>query len=129
LGLLIRTADFVNSRPAQLHEWNLGFQYQAFKDLVLEATYSGERGSRFTSRVNLNQIPWAKGFAGHTTQADRLFPNVGNQVVMDSALGNNFYNALNLRAEKEAERRLEFSCQLHLVEKSRGPTLAFESVS
>src|SRR5579864_3447438 len=47
-------------------------------------------GNYLTSRVNLNQIPWAKGIAGHTTQADRLFPNVGNQVVMDSTMGNNF---------------------------------------
>ena len=100
LGLLIRTADFDNSRPAQLYEWNLGLQYQATKSLVLEATYSAERGNHLTSRVNLNQIPWAVGMAGCTTQACRKFPDVGNQVVMDSSAGNNFYNALNLRAEK-----------------------------
>ncbi len=108
LGLLIRTADFKNSRPAQLYEWNYGFQYQATKDLVLEATYSGERGNYLTSRVNLNQIPWSKGIAGLTGQANRLFPNVGNQVVMDSAAGNNFYNAMNLRAEKRLSAGLNF---------------------
>jgi hypothetical protein len=108
LGLLIRTADFNNSRPAQLYQWNMGLQYQATKDLVLEATYSGERGTYLTSRVNLNQIPWAVGLAGFTTQANRLFPNVGNQVVMDSSMGNNFYNALNLRAEKRFSAGLNF---------------------
>lgn len=108
LGLLIRTADINNSRPAQLYEWNMGFQYQATKDLVLEATYSAERGTYLTSRVNLNQIPWWKGIAGHTTQADRLFPNVGNQVVMDSSTGNNFYNSMNLRAEKRFSGGLNF---------------------
>ena len=108
LGLLIRTADFNNSRPAQIYEWNMGFQYQATKDLVLEATYSGVRGTYLTSRVNLNQIPWAKGIAGYTTQANRLFPNVGNQVVMDSSMGNNLYNALNLRAEKRLSAGLNF---------------------
>lgn len=100
LGLLIRTADFTNSRPAEIYQWNLGFQYQAFGDLVFEAAYAGTRGTRLTTRVNLNQIPWERAMAGFTTQADRLFPNVGNQVVMDSSMGNNFYNALNLRAEK-----------------------------
>jgi hypothetical protein len=108
LGLLVRTADFNNSRPAQLYEWNIGMQYQAAKDLVLEATYSAERGNYLTSRVNLNQISWAVGMAGCTTQACRLFPNVGNQVVMDSSMGNNFYNALNLRAEKRLHAGLNF---------------------
>lgn len=108
LGLLVRTADFTNSRPARLYEWNTGLQYQAAKTLVLEATYSAERGNELTSRVNLNQIPWAVGMAGCTTQACRLFPYVGNQVVMDSSAGNNFYNALNLRAEKRLGSGLNF---------------------
>lgn len=108
LGLLIRTADFSNSRPAQLYEWNIGFEYQASKELVLEATYSAERGNYLTSRVNLNQLPWAEGIAGLTSQADRLFPNVGNEVVMDSSMGNNFYNAMNLRAEKRLSSGLNF---------------------
>jgi len=58
--------------------------------------------------VNLNQIPWANGLAGGTTQAARLFPNVGNQVVMDSSTGNSTYNALNLRVEKRFSKGLNF---------------------
>ncbi|HKR60482.1 MAG TPA: TonB-dependent receptor, partial [Pyrinomonadaceae bacterium] len=108
LGLLIRTADFTNSRPAQIYQWNLGLQYQLAKDLVVEAAYAGSRGTRLTLRVNLNQIPWERALAGFTTQADRLFPNVGNQVVMDSAMGNNDYHALNLRAEKRLSYGLNF---------------------
>lgn len=108
LGLLIRTADFANSRPAQVYEWNLGIQYQALKDLVFEAAYSGMRGTHLTSRVNLNQIPWANAVNGSNLQANRLFPNVGNQVVMDSANGNNSYHALNLRAEKRMSGGLNF---------------------
>jgi hypothetical protein len=108
LGLLIRTADFTNSRPAQLYQWNLGFQYQLSKDTVLEAAYAATRGTRLTTRVNLNQIPWERAMAGFTTQADRMFPNVGNQVVMDSAMGNNHYHALNLRAEKRLSAGLNF---------------------
>jgi hypothetical protein len=108
LGLLIRTADFTNSRPAQIYQWNLGMQYQAAKDLVLEAAYAGLRGTHLTLRVNLNQIPWERALAGFTSQADRLFPNVGNQVVMDSAMGNNDYHALNLRAEKRLSYGLNF---------------------
>jgi hypothetical protein len=108
LGLLIRTADFTNSRPAQLYQWNLGLQYQLTKDVVVEAAYAGTRGTRLTTRVNLNQIPWERALAGFTTQADRLFPNVGNQVVMDSAMGNNDYHALNLRAEKRLSFGLNF---------------------
>lgn len=100
LGLLIRTADFKNSRPAQVYEWNMGFQYQAPRNVVLEAAYSGTRGTHLTSRVNLNQIPFNVALTGDNLQANRLFSNVGNQVVMDSANGNSSYNALNLRAEK-----------------------------
>ncbi|HEX4950467.1 MAG TPA: TonB-dependent receptor [Blastocatellia bacterium] len=108
LGLLIRTADFLNSRPAQIYQWNLGLQYQLSKDTVLEGAYAATRGTRLTLRVNLNQIPWERAMAGFTTQADRLFPNVGNQVVMDSAMGNNDYHALNLRAEKRLSAGLNF---------------------
>lgn len=108
LGLLIRTADFTNSRPALIYQWNVGVQYQLMRDLVVEAAYAASRGTRLTTRVNLNQIPWERGLAGFTTQADRLFPNVGNQVVMDSSMGNNFYNALNLRAEKRFGYGLNF---------------------
>jgi hypothetical protein len=108
LGLLIRTADFTNSRPARIYQWNLGIQYQLTRDLVVEAAYAGSRGNRLTTRVNLNQIQWERAMAGFTTQADRLFPNVGNQVVMDSSMGNNFYNALNLRAEKRMSAGLNF---------------------
>src|SRR5262249_21675166 len=106
LGLLIRTADFTNSRPAQLYQWNLGVQYQLTKDMVLEAAYAATRGTRLTTRVNLNQIPWERALAVFSTQADRLFPNVGNQVGMDSAMGNNHYHALNLRAQKRLGARL-----------------------
>lgn len=108
LGLLIRTADFTNSRPAQLYQWNLGFQYQLTRDTVFEAAYAATRGTRLTTRVNLNQIPWERALAGFTTQADRLFPNVGNQVVMDSAMGNNHYHAMNLRMEKRMSAGLNF---------------------
>jgi len=108
LGLLIRTADFANSKPAQVYMWNFGIQYQLLRDMVVEAAYSGVRGTHLTSRVNLNQIGWATGLAGGTNQASRLFPNVGNQVVMDSANGNNFYNALNLRAEKRLSQGFNF---------------------
>jgi hypothetical protein len=120
LGLLIRTADFTNSRPANIYQWNLGIQYQLTADLVVEAAYAGTRGTRLTTRVNLNQIPWDRAMAGFTTQADRLFPNVGNQVVMDSSVGNNLYNALNLRAEKRMGHGRNFlSCELHVIEESR----------
>lgn len=108
LGLLIRTTDFTNSRPAELYQWNLGLQYQLAKDLVVEAAYAATRGTRLTTRVNLNQIPWERALAGFTSQADRFFSNVGNQVVMDSAMGNNHYHALNLRGEKRLSYGLNF---------------------
>lgn len=75
---------------------------------VLEAAYSGLRGTDLASCVNLNQIPWTVGIQGFTSQANRLFANVGNQVVMDSSTGNNFYNALDLRAEKRMSVGLNF---------------------
>jgi Carboxypeptidase regulatory-like domain/TonB dependent receptor-like, beta-barrel len=108
LGLLIRTADFANSRPADVYQWNLGIQYQLARDLVVEAAYAGARGTHLTTRVNLNQIPWDRAMAGFTTQADRMFPNVGNQVVMDSSMGNSFYNALNVRVEKRLGSGVNF---------------------
>src|SRR5260370_27121687 len=78
------------------------------RGLVLEAAYAGTRGTLLATRASLSHIPGDGAMAGFTTQADRLFPNVGNQVVMDSSMGNNFYQALNLRAEKRMGHGLNF---------------------
>ncbi|MGH9840698.1 MAG: FtsX-like permease family protein [Blastocatellia bacterium] len=52
----------------------------------MEAAYAATRGTRLTTRVNLNQIPWERAMAGFTTQADRLFPNVGNVLIVSESL-------------------------------------------
>ena len=108
LGLLVRTTDLTNSRPPVVYQANFGVQYQLLRDMVVEGSYSALHGSHLVSRVNLNQIPWAWAMAGHTTQADRMFPQVGDMVVMDSSSGNNFYNSLNLRAEKRFSAGFDF---------------------
>ena len=108
LGTLIRTADFANSVNPYSYQWNFGIQYELFRNSVLEAAYSGLRGTRLVSRVNLNQIPFDVALSGRNRQSDRKFPNVNNAVGMDSAIGRSAYDSLLLRFEKRLSSGLNF---------------------
>lgn len=108
LSTLIRTADFTNSVNPYSYQWNFSIQYEAFRDTVFEAAYSGLAAHRLVSRVNLNQIPWEVGVAGGNTQIHRLFPHLSNAVGLDSAIGRSSYNSLLLRAEKRMSVGLNF---------------------
>ncbi|MBI4904349.1 MAG: TonB-dependent receptor [Acidobacteria bacterium] len=100
LATLIRTSDITNSVNPYTYQWNFGVQYEAARNMVLEAAYSGLKADRLVSRVNLNQIPWDAAMAGRNLQIHRLFPNINNAVGLDSAVGRNTYHSMLLRVEK-----------------------------
>jgi hypothetical protein len=89
-------------------EWNFSLQYALKENLMVEASYSGTKGTKLIARRNLNQIPFEAAMAGRTTQADRPFPTINNSVGLDAAIANNIYNALNLRLEKRYSVGLAF---------------------
>jgi len=108
LSVLVRTADFENNPNPFSVQWNFSVQYELIPNSVFEAAYSGLRGRRLVSRVNLNQIPWDNAVAGRTRQTDRKFTNINNAVGMDSATGRSSYDSLLLRFEKRMSNGLNF---------------------
>ena len=95
-----RAPDFLNSPSPYVAQWNLSLQYELKKDLVVETSYSGTKGTKLIARVNLNQIPMEAALAGRTSQADRPYPHINNTVGIDAGIANSMYHSLNLRMEK-----------------------------
>ena len=95
-----RTPDFNNVPVPYAAQWNFSLQYEIRQNLMVEASYSGIKGTKLITRQNLNQIPLAVALNGYTTQADRPYPHINNSVGVDAAIANSMYNALNLRMEK-----------------------------
>ena len=108
LATLIRSADFANSANPYALQWNFSLQYELIRNTVFEIAYSGLRGNRLVSRVNLNQIPFDVALRGQNLQSNRLFPNVNNAVGLDSATGRSTYNSLLFRFEKRLSYGLNF---------------------
>ena len=100
VSYLIRSADLHNNPSPYVFQWNFSMQYEVMRDLLFEAAYSGEKGTKMVSRININQIPLEYALAGHTLQSDRRYPFVNNSIGYDAAISNNIYNALNVRVEK-----------------------------
>jgi len=108
VSILIRTADFGNNPAPYSFQWNYGMQFELTRDIVVEAAYSGLKGTKMVSRVNLNQIRFEDAVAGRNLQIHRRFPNINNAVGLDAAISNNIYNAFNLRVEKRFSHGLNF---------------------
>jgi outer membrane receptor protein involved in Fe transport len=108
VSYLIRTADLHNNPNPYVFQWNWSMQRELFRDLLVEAAYSGEKGTKMVSRINFNQIPIEAAMAGRTAQSDRPVPFVNNTIGYDAAISNNIYNALNLRVEKRMRHGLNF---------------------
>jgi hypothetical protein len=106
LSVLVRTSDIENSVNPYALQWNLSLQYEFASDTLVELAYSGLRGSRLVSRVNLNQIPFDVALSGRNQQIHRMFPNINNAVGLDSATGNSTYNSLLIRVERRMRNGL-----------------------
>ena len=106
LATLIRTADFENSVNPYSFQWNMSLQYELKRNTVLELAYTGLKGDRLVSRLNLNQIPFDAAVRGLNQQFNRKYPNVNNAVGLDSAMGRSIYNSLLVRMEKRLSNGL-----------------------
>jgi hypothetical protein len=103
-----RTPDFTNVPAPYSAEWNFSLQYALQQNLMVEAAYSGNKGTKLITRQNLNKIRLDNALAGFTSQADRPYPLINNSVGFDAAIGNSMYEALNLRLEKRYSMGLAF---------------------
>src|SRR5205814_4802365 len=103
-----RAPDFLNSPSPYVAQWNLSLQYELKKDLLVETSYSGTKGTKLIARANLNQIRMEDALAGRTAQADRPYPHINNTVGIDAAIANSMYHSLNARLEKRFRSGVAF---------------------
>ena len=93
----------------RLMQYNLDLQYQLNPTLILEASYSGARGSHFASFfIDENQEPFSYALNGTNNQAHRPFPYMGSSVLIVKDISSQNYNALNLKAQQQFAHGLQF---------------------
>jgi outer membrane receptor protein involved in Fe transport len=125
-GIQIKTQSLKNALMPRLMQYNLDFQYQLNRSLLLEASYSGAYGQHFTSsNIDENQQPFADAINGTNTQANKPFPNMGSNVLTLFSIAGSNYNALNIKAQQQMAHGLEFlanySWQKNLQSVGDGP--------
>lgn len=70
-----------NLRVPYVQQWNFGIQHEIFRDTVLEARYVGNRGTKLTRGIDLNQQRiFANGFFEDFQRAMFNFNNCGGRV-------------------------------------------------
>lgn len=68
-------------RVPYVQQWNIGVQHEVFKDTVLEARYVGNRGTKLTRAIDINQQRiFANGFFEDFQRAMFNFNNCGGRV-------------------------------------------------
>ena len=108
----------LNSRPPMLQRYSMGLQTKLARDLVLEAGYSGSRGTHLLRSRSVNQALLASAsnpIRGVTTNTVANIPlRVPYQGFTSSGLtdiepaGANWYNALDVSLEKRFSHGLQF---------------------
>ncbi|HKE58677.1 MAG TPA: hypothetical protein VKB46_18320, partial [Pyrinomonadaceae bacterium] len=70
-----------NLRVPYVQQWNVGVQHEILKDTVLEARYVGNRGTKLTRAIDINQQRiFANGFLQDFQRAMFNFNNCGGRV-------------------------------------------------
>jgi hypothetical protein len=70
-----------NLRVPYVQQWNIGAQHEILKDTVLEARYVGNRGTKLTRAIDINQQRiFANGFFQDFQRAMFNFNNCGGRV-------------------------------------------------
>ena len=94
-------------RTPYLQQWNLGMEHTLGRNLVLELSYAGMKGTKLAERVNINQayLPNPANITPITSR--RPFPDFGD-ILSSNFQENSIYNALQARLEKRFSGGLNF---------------------
>jgi hypothetical protein len=122
----IKTQSLQHGLMPRLMQYNLDLQYQLGPTLLVEASYSGARGTHFTSgNIDENQEPFSDALNGTNTQANKPFPNMGSNVSVLMSIATSNYNALNVKVQNRMSHGLEllanYSWQKNLQYGGDGP--------
>lgn len=121
----------------RIYNWNFAVQYEVTSNLMVEAAYVGNRGTRlisgFSKQLNQNDLsvlsrgdtlleqinneadatrlgvpyPYA-GFTGTVAQALRPYPQYGDIVDPQATVGESNYNALQMKVRQRVSHGLDF---------------------
>ena len=86
-------------RTPYIQEWNFGIQRSFGNDWLAEASYAGNKGTKLSERVNINQAFLPNPVAITPIQTRRPFPDFGD-ILSSNFQENSSYNALQSRLEK-----------------------------
>jgi hypothetical protein len=94
-------------RTPYLQQWNLGVEHTLTRNIVLEVSYAGMKGTKLAERVNINQavLPNPANITPITSR--RPFPDFGD-ILSSNFQENSIYNALQARLEKRFSGGLNF---------------------
>jgi hypothetical protein len=105
----IKTQSLQNGLMPQLQQYNLDLQYQLSRTLLVEASYSGAKGTHFTSgNIDKNQAPISSALNNTNTQANRPFPNMASNILTLMSIATSNYNALNIKVQNQMSHGLQF---------------------
>jgi hypothetical protein len=102
----IQTNAFNYVPSPYLQEWNYSLEYELANNWLLEAAYSGAKGTHLDSRNNLNQVPFQYALEGMNTQAYRGAPTINGTGGISSSDANNKYEAVDFKLEKRYSKGL-----------------------
>jgi hypothetical protein len=109
-------------RDAYVQHWNLGYQRQLPGNIVFEASYVGNKGTRLVKTVDINQAFPVAGLIQPPVQQRRPLPEFGAVPVLESS-GNSIYHALLGRLERRFSGGLSFLASYtlgHAIDDSTG---------
>jgi hypothetical protein len=101
LAYTIETLNFNNARDPYLQQWNFTLQYEFSRNWLLQAAYSGAKGTLLDARNNLGQVPFDYALVGLNTQANRGAPSVNGIQAISSSDANNKYESVNFKVQKQ----------------------------
>ena len=105
----IKTQSLQHGLMPQLQQYNLDLQYQLTRTLLFEASYSGAKGTHFTSgNIDQNQAPISSALNNTNTQANRPFPNMASNILTLMSVASSNYNALNVKVQNQMSHGLQF---------------------
>src|SRR5205814_9671562 len=109
-------------RDAYVQHWNLGYQRQLPGNMVFEASYVGNKGTRLVKTVDINQAFPVAGLTQPPVQQRRPLPTFGAIPVLESS-GNSIYHGLLGRLERRFSGGLSFLASYtlgHAIDDSTG---------
>jgi hypothetical protein len=104
----IQTVNFDNVPFPYLQQWNYSLQYELNSSWMVEAAYSGAKGTHLGARNNLGQVPFEYALDGRNTQAFRSAPKINGTGGISAGDANNKYQSVSFKLEKRYAKGFNF---------------------